>query len=213
MVVQAGKFFPSLWTCGRPGCELCGAALKAEFNLDATQPHAPTKLVVVENNESTHNVIVCTLCSCYPTGLLGPSPGWYKSKEYRARVVREPCQVLRERFGTVIGDDVAIRVHDSSADCRYVSCVSLVSRDLTTDSCLPRSAVRAALPAHRRGPAQRRGACAAGHARPPDRREALGVVVKAPAVRRAPWWAVREQQADTATVLLEPLTSPQSACA
>ncbi len=103
------------------------AALKAEFDLDAAQPHAPTKLVVVENNETTHNVIVCTLCSCYPTGLLGPSPWWYKIKEYRARVVREPRELLRDKFGTVIGDDVAIRVHDSSADCRYVSRRSISS--------------------------------------------------------------------------------------
>jgi nitrile hydratase len=77
------------------------------------------KLVVVENTPQVHNVIVCTLCSCYPRALLGMPPTWYKSENYRKRVVREPRAVLRE-FGTVIADDVAVRVHDSNADMRYV---------------------------------------------------------------------------------------------
>ena len=66
-----------------------------------------------------HNVIVCTLCSCYPRNLLGLPPDWYKAKAYRARVVREPRAVLRE-FGTEIPDDVTVRVHDSTADMRYI---------------------------------------------------------------------------------------------
>ncbi|MCA3150101.1 MAG: nitrile hydratase subunit alpha, partial [Rhodocyclaceae bacterium] len=66
-----------------------------------------------------HNVIVCTLCSCYPRMLLGMPPAWYKSRAYRARLVREPRAVLRE-FGTVLPDDVAVRVHDSTADLRYI---------------------------------------------------------------------------------------------
>jgi nitrile hydratase subunit alpha len=66
-----------------------------------------------------HKVIVCTLCSCYPRMLMGPPPAWYKSRPYRARVVREPRKVLAE-FGLQLGDDVTIRVHDSSADLRYV---------------------------------------------------------------------------------------------
>lgn len=78
-----------------------------------------THLVAVENKPGLHNVIVCTLCSCYPRDLLGLPPSWYKSREYRSRTVREPRAVLRE-FGTVLPDDVSIRVHDSSADMRYM---------------------------------------------------------------------------------------------
>jgi len=77
------------------------------------------KLVVVENTEKIHNVIVCTLCSCYPRWLLGLPPDWYKSRNYRSRVVSEPREVLKE-FGTQIGDDVVVRVHDSTADMRYL---------------------------------------------------------------------------------------------
>jgi nitrile hydratase len=79
----------------------------------------PYKLVVVENTHDTHNVIVCTLCSCYPRWLLGLPPDWYKSRAYRSRMVREPRAVLRE-FGTEIPDDVTVRVHDSTADMRYL---------------------------------------------------------------------------------------------
>ena len=77
------------------------------------------KLIVVENTPDTHNVIVCTLCSCYPRMLLGIPPEWYKSRNYRSRVVREPRAVLEE-FGTRIADDIKIRVHDSTADMRYL---------------------------------------------------------------------------------------------
>ncbi len=79
----------------------------------------PLKLVVVENTEQVHNVIVCTLCSCYPRVLLGLPPDWYKSRNYRSRVVRAPREVLKE-FGTDIADQVTIRVHDSTADMRYL---------------------------------------------------------------------------------------------
>jgi nitrile hydratase len=79
----------------------------------------PLKLVVVENTPSVHNVIVCTLCSCYPRMLLGLPPDWYKSRNYRSRVVREPRAVLAE-FGTTIPNDTQIRVHDSTADMRYL---------------------------------------------------------------------------------------------
>ena len=77
------------------------------------------KLVVVENTAQVHNLVVCTLCSCYPRALLGLPPDWYKSRAYRARAVREPRAVLRE-FGTEIADDVTVRVHDSTADMRYL---------------------------------------------------------------------------------------------
>ncbi|MET9459492.1 nitrile hydratase subunit alpha [Streptomyces canus] len=77
------------------------------------------RLRVVENTESVHNVIVCTLCSCYPLRLLGPSPSWYKSEAYRSRVVREPRAVLRE-FGLTLPDSVDVVVWDSSAETRYM---------------------------------------------------------------------------------------------
>jgi len=77
------------------------------------------KLVVVENTETVHNVIVCTLCSCYPRWLLGLPPDWYKSRNYRSRVVSEPRKVLHE-FGTQVEDNVVVRVHDSTADMRYM---------------------------------------------------------------------------------------------
>jgi nitrile hydratase len=77
------------------------------------------RLRVVANSESTHNVVVCTLCSCYPVALLGPSPTWYKSEAYRSRVVREPRSVLAE-FGLTLADDVDITVWDSSAESRYL---------------------------------------------------------------------------------------------
>jgi nitrile hydratase len=78
-----------------------------------------TKLVVVENTPQAHNLIVCTLCSCYPRAVLGFPPDWYKSREYRSRAVREPRRVLAE-FGTIIPDGVEVRVHDSTADMRYL---------------------------------------------------------------------------------------------
>ncbi|MGW2828296.1 nitrile hydratase subunit alpha [Streptomyces sp. NPDC001286] len=77
------------------------------------------RLRVVENTEATHNVIVCTLCSCYPLRLLGPSPSWYKSEAYRSRVVREPRAVLAE-FGLELPAGTEITVWDSSAETRYM---------------------------------------------------------------------------------------------
>jgi nitrile hydratase len=92
-----------------------GKAACAEWGLDLEAD----RLIAVENTPQVHNVIVCTLCSCYPRALLGMPPTWYKSDNYRRRVVREPRAVLKE-FGTVIPGNVAIRVHDSNADMRYV---------------------------------------------------------------------------------------------
>ena len=80
---------------------------------------AATKLIVVESTPDVHNLVVCTLCSCYPRMLLGLPPDWYKSRAYRARAVREPRAVLRE-FGTEPPDGVTVRVHDSTADMRYL---------------------------------------------------------------------------------------------
>lgn len=92
-----------------------GSAAVEELGIDM----GTTKLVVVESTPTVHNIIVCTLCSCYPRMLLGVPPSWYKSREYRSRVVREPRAVLAE-FGTKLSDDVDVRVHDSTADMRYL---------------------------------------------------------------------------------------------
>jgi len=92
-----------------------GNAAAEEVGLD----HGAYKLIVVENTPDVHNVIVCKLCSCYPRWLLGLPPDWYKSRNYRSRVVREPRSVLRE-FGLELPDQVTVRVHDSNADMRYL---------------------------------------------------------------------------------------------
>jgi nitrile hydratase subunit alpha len=92
-----------------------GSKACAELGIDV----GTLKLVVVENTPQAHNLIVCTLCSCYPKMLLGIPPAWYKSKAYRSRTAREPRKVLHE-FGLKIDDKVAVRVHDSTADMRYL---------------------------------------------------------------------------------------------
>ncbi|KAL1507620.1 hypothetical protein AB1Y20_007239 [Prymnesium parvum] len=94
-------------------------ALAAHLHVDATNATAPTKLIVVPNTAETHNLVVCTLCSCYPLSILGLSPAWYKDIRYRARAVRTPRSLLAE-FGTVIPEETTICVHDSTADCRYI---------------------------------------------------------------------------------------------
>jgi nitrile hydratase len=92
-----------------------GTAACEELGLEIPALH----LVVVENTPQVHNAIVCTLCTCYPRVLLGIPPDWYKSRNYRSRMVREPRAVLAE-FGLSIPDAVQIRVHDSTADMRYL---------------------------------------------------------------------------------------------
>jgi len=77
------------------------------------------RLKVVANTAEEHNVVVCTLCSCYPIALLGPSPGWYKSEAYRSRVVRDPRGVLRE-FGVELPGSTSVAVWDASAESRYL---------------------------------------------------------------------------------------------
>jgi nitrile hydratase len=93
-------------------------AALAEIGVDLSH-WSPVELRVVENTSQTHNIIVCTLCSCYPIALLGPSPTWYKSQAYRARVVRDPRSVLAE-FGVTLPPDRAIAVWDSTAEARYM---------------------------------------------------------------------------------------------
>lgn len=81
--------------------------------------NATTHLKAVENTDKIHNMVVCTLCSCYPFAILGMSPTWYKSAAYRSRSVREPRKVLAE-FGVELPDDVAVKVWDSTAELRYL---------------------------------------------------------------------------------------------
>ena len=99
---------------------------KAALLVDASQATrkmgfdiGPMKLIAVENTDTVHNVIVCTLCSCYPRNLLGLPPDWYKTREYRSRTVKEPRKVLSE-FGLTLPDTTTVRVHDSTADMRYM---------------------------------------------------------------------------------------------
>ena len=101
-------------------------AFKARLLEDGTKaveemgfPMGDAELIVVENTDDVHNMIVCTLCSCYPRTILGLPPDWYKSKSYRARAVVEPRSVLKE-FGTNLPADKTVRVHDSNADMRYL---------------------------------------------------------------------------------------------
>jgi hypothetical protein len=92
------------------------AACEEEFGISF---YDDTQLVVLENTETVHNLVVCTLCSCYPRPVLGLPPDWYKAKPYRARAVADPRSVLAE-FGTIIPDDVEVRVYDSTSMVRYL---------------------------------------------------------------------------------------------
>ena len=127
-----------------------GSAASREMGFDI----GGLNLIVVENTAEVHNVIVCTLCSCYPRGLLGLPPDWYKSRAYRSRTVREPRKVLAE-FGLDLPEGVTVRVHDSTADMRYIvlparpagteglgesQLAALVTRDSMIGTGLPRGA-------------------------------------------------------------------------
>jgi len=103
------EFRRRLLADGRKACE-------DEF---AISFYDDTKLIVLENTEKVHNLIVCTLCSCYPRPVLGLPPDWYKLKPYRARAVSNPRSVLAE-FGTHLPDNMEVRVHDSTAMVRYL---------------------------------------------------------------------------------------------
>ena len=92
-------------------------AAAAELGVDAS---GTIEFATIENTDEVHNVIVCTLCSCYPRAILGRPPDWYKSFAYRSRVVVEPREVLRE-FGLVVPENKRVAVHDSSADLRYLA--------------------------------------------------------------------------------------------
>ncbi len=98
------------------------------------------KLVVVENTDEVHNVVVCTLCSCYPWAVLGLPPKWYKDPAYRSRIVREPRRVLEE-FGLEIAQNKTIRVWDSSAEVRYMVLPQMPERLATADETARAAAV------------------------------------------------------------------------
>ncbi|MFQ6552802.1 nitrile hydratase subunit alpha [Aestuariibius insulae] len=112
----------------------------------------PMHLIALENRPGLHNVVVCTLCSCYPRYLIGPPPDWYKTRAYRSRTVREPRSVLAE-FGLTLPEGIELRVHDSTADMRYIvlperpagtddmtedALAALVTRDSMIGTGLPR---------------------------------------------------------------------------
>ena len=122
-------------------------AAAGELGIDA----GAIPIKALENTPALHNLVVCTLCSCYPRGLLGLPPDWYKARAYRSRAVREPRAVLAE-FGTRIPESVEIRVHDSTADLRYLvlplrpagtegldeaALAALVTRDCLIGTALP----------------------------------------------------------------------------
>jgi nitrile hydratase len=124
-------------------------AAALELGIDAS---GPVEFVTVENTPEVHNLVVCTLCSCYPRAILGRPPDWYKSFSYRSRAVSEPRAVMRE-FGLEIGDEVKVAVHDSSADVRYLvlpmcppgaesideeDLAKLVTRDCLIGTAIPR---------------------------------------------------------------------------
>jgi nitrile hydratase len=130
-----------------------GKAAASELGMD---PEHPAEFIVVENTPELHNLIVCTLCSCYPRAVLGRPPDWYKSFAYRSRAVREPRAVMRE-FGFEPPEGVEVIVHDSTADARYMvlpmrppgtenlsedELASLVTRDSLVGVNVPRAPAR-----------------------------------------------------------------------
>lgn len=121
--------------------------------LELAIPVTEAAIVTLENTPRLHNLIVCTLCSCYPRSLLGEPPAWYVSKAYRSRAVREPRKVLHE-FGLALPEGTEVRVHDSNAEMRYIvlpmrpegtedlneeQLASLVTRDCLVGVALPRT--------------------------------------------------------------------------
>ena len=131
-----------------------GKAAASELGMD---PEHPAEFIVIENTPEIHNLIVCTLCSCYPRAILGRPPDWYKSFAYRSRAVREPRAVMRE-FGFEPSEGVEVVVYDSTADARYMvlpmrppgtedlsedELAELVTRDSLVGVNVPRSPSRA----------------------------------------------------------------------
>lgn len=152
---HAARMIAKAWTDPAYKARLMDDAKAAAIELGIEVTEA--KLVALENTPERHNLVVCTLCSCYPRSLLGEPPAWYVSKAYRSRAVREPRKVLRE-FGLDFPDSVEIMVHDSNADLRYVvvpmqpegseamtegELAGLVTRDCVVGAALPTEPNRA----------------------------------------------------------------------
>jgi len=116
--MNGAKVVARAWTDAEYRIRLLAEGTPAIAELGFKGPQGE-HIVVLENTPTVHNVVVCTLCSCYPWPVLGLPPSWYKDPAYRSRVVREPRQVLRE-FGLDLDDHVEIRVHDSSSEVRYM---------------------------------------------------------------------------------------------
>jgi Nitrile hydratase, alpha chain len=150
---QGARMVAKAWLDPAFKARMLADAKAAAKELDIAVTEA--KLMVLENTPACHNLIVCTLCSCYPRSLLGEPPAWYVSKAYRSRAVREPRKVLRE-FGLSFPDTVEVRVHDSNADLRYIvlplrpqgtgglgeaDLAALVSRDCLVGAALPRAPI------------------------------------------------------------------------
>jgi len=118
---EGARIVARAWTDPAFKARLAADATAAckELGIEASNNTAPTQLTAVFNSSEVHNLVVCTLCSCYPRSILGMSPAWYKCRSYRARAVRAPREVLAE-FGMCLPDTVSVRVHDSTADLRYI---------------------------------------------------------------------------------------------
>lgn len=114
---NGAKVVARYWTDPEFATELLRDASEATRNMGFDI--GPMKLIALPNKPNLHNIVVCTLCSCYPRNLLGLPPDWYKSRAYRSRTVKEPRKVLSE-FGVQLSPDTEVRVHDSTADMRYI---------------------------------------------------------------------------------------------
>lgn len=115
---DGARLVAKAWVDPEFKARLLSDARAAAFELGLDPGSAPV-VMALENTENVHHLVVCTLCSCYPRALLGPPPDWYKSLPYRSRAVSDPRGVLEE-FGVQLGDDVEVRVVDSTADVRYL---------------------------------------------------------------------------------------------
>jgi nitrile hydratase alpha subunit len=148
---QGARMVAKAWTDTSYKARLLEDAKSAALELGI--PVTEAALVALENTPRLHNLVVCTLCSCYPRSLLGEPPAWYVSKAYRSRAVREPRKVLDE-FGVAVADGAEVRVHDSNADLRYIvvpmrpagtetlseqQLADLVTRDCLVGTALPRA--------------------------------------------------------------------------
>lgn len=148
---QGARMVAKAWTDASYKARLLNDAKSAALDLGI--PVTEAALVALENTPQLHNLIVCTLCSCYPRSLLGEPPAWYVSKAYRSRAVREPRKVLDE-FGVALAAGTEVRVHDSNADLRYIvlpmrpagtetlseqQLAELVTRDCLVGTALPRA--------------------------------------------------------------------------